>query len=117
MGVLEVADAGGVVYGAAVELMVIKTQKKKLKTHHSLLNQWSPFNIRGNIGSQRINHFIFPPADFVPLSCIHQSCQLIPCFGEGDVPAEWRSEMVLDQCDRFWLNNWATLKYAYQSLY
>ena len=46
-----------------------------------------------------------------------QSCQLIPCFGEGDVPAEWRSEMVLDQCDRFWLNNWATLKYAYQSLY
>jgi hypothetical protein len=57
-----------------------------------------------------------PPADFVPLSCIRQSCQLIPCFGEGDVPAEWRSEMVLDQCDRFWLNNWAT-KYAYQSMY
>jgi asparagine synthetase A len=57
MGVPEVADAGGGVYGAGVELTVIKTQKK-LKTHHPLLNQWSPFNVRGNIGSHRINHFI-----------------------------------------------------------
>jgi hypothetical protein len=41
------------------------------------------------------------PADFVPLSSIHQSCQLIPCFGEEGVLEEWRSEKVLEQCDRF----------------
>jgi hypothetical protein len=56
------------------------------------------------------------PADLVPLSHIRQSCQLIPCFGEGTVPEEWKSESVLEQCDRFWLNNWST-KYAYQTLY
>ncbi|KAG2348108.1 hypothetical protein BDR05DRAFT_875839, partial [Suillus weaverae] len=56
------------------------------------------------------------PADIVPISSIHQTCQLIPCFGAGGVPEEWRSENVLDSCDRFLLNNWAT-KYSYQTLY
>ncbi|KAG1873500.1 hypothetical protein C8R48DRAFT_594056, partial [Suillus tomentosus] len=56
------------------------------------------------------------PADIIPISSIRQTCQLIPCFGAGVVPEEWRTDNVLDSCDRFFLNNWAT-KYAYQTLY
>ncbi|KAJ8582581.1 hypothetical protein M405DRAFT_867713 [Rhizopogon salebrosus TDB-379] len=37
-----------------------------------------------------------PYADFVPLSSIRQSCQLIPAFGTGDVPQEWTGKNVLD---------------------
>jgi hypothetical protein len=56
------------------------------------------------------------PADIIPISSIRQTCQLIPCFGAGVVPEGWRTDNVLDSCDRFFLNNWAT-KYAYQTLY
>lgn len=56
------------------------------------------------------------PADIIPISTIRQTCQLIPCFGTADVSKEWRSENILDLCDRFLLNNWST-KYAYQTLY
>ncbi|KAG1894244.1 uncharacterized protein F5891DRAFT_1130999 [Suillus fuscotomentosus] len=56
------------------------------------------------------------PADIIPISTICQTCQLIPCFGTADVSREWRSENVLDLCDRFLLNNWST-KYAYKTLY
>ena len=57
-----------------------------------------------------------PYADFVPLSSIRQSCQLIPAFGTGDVPQEWTGKNVLDVCNKFYLNNWSS-KYAYKSLY
>lgn len=56
------------------------------------------------------------PGEIVLLSCVRQSCQLIPCFGSEAVPEEWKSGSVLDQCSKFWLNNWSS-KYAYQSLW
>ena len=57
-----------------------------------------------------------PPCEIVSLSSIHQSYQLIPCFGSVEVPIAWTSGTVLDHCSKFWLNSWSS-KYSYQSLW
>jgi hypothetical protein len=61
------------------------------------------------------------PADIIPISSIRQTCQLIPCFGAGVVPEEWRSGNVLDSCDRptiashRWKNEFRNSLYSHQS--
>ncbi|EGN94931.1 hypothetical protein SERLA73DRAFT_125782 [Serpula lacrymans var. lacrymans S7.3] len=57
-----------------------------------------------------------PPASIVPLSRIQQGCHLLPLFGKDQVPAHWGTENALDVCDRFLLNNWASL-YTYQNIW
>ncbi|EGO04725.1 hypothetical protein SERLA73DRAFT_149123 [Serpula lacrymans var. lacrymans S7.3] len=57
-----------------------------------------------------------PPASIVPLSSIQQGCHLLPLFGKDQVPAHWGTENALDVCDRFLLNNWASL-YVYQTIW
>lgn len=64
------------------------------------------------------------PGAIVPLHAIRQSCQLIPLVsGHGGLddservwPREWKSNQVLNQCNTFLLNNWAS-KYSYQTLW
>ncbi|KAJ6473474.1 hypothetical protein DFH09DRAFT_953608 [Mycena vulgaris] len=56
------------------------------------------------------------PASIIPLTDIHQTCQLFPSVGLADVPPEWTTHTVLDECNNFFVNNWASL-YAYQSIW
>lgn len=53
--------------------------------------------------------------EVVPLSAVRQSIQLIPKFGKK-VNREWTSEMVLDQCEEFYINNFGSLR-TFQSVY
>jgi hypothetical protein len=56
------------------------------------------------------------PGKVIPLSCIRQTCQLVPNFGTTTIPIDWTSDNVLDKCDTFLLNCF-TSKYAYQTLW
>ncbi|KAJ6605545.1 hypothetical protein DFH09DRAFT_897411 [Mycena vulgaris] len=56
------------------------------------------------------------PASIIPLTDIRQTCQLFPNFGRADVPPKWTTHTVLDECNNFFVNNWASL-YAYQSIW
>ncbi|KAH9905081.1 uncharacterized protein B0H18DRAFT_899304, partial [Fomitopsis serialis] len=57
-----------------------------------------------------------PPGKIVPFSQIRQSCQLIPSFPDGTVPADWTTENTLDKASKMYVNNWAGL-YAYQTIW
>lgn len=52
----------------------------------------------------------------VPLGNIRQSCMLFPAFPQGDIPADWNSENVLDVSNAFYINNWLS-KYSYQTIW
>lgn len=52
----------------------------------------------------------------IPLTDIHQTCQLFPKFGRPDVNEQWTSDTVLDECDSFFVNNRTSI-YAYQSVW
>lgn len=56
------------------------------------------------------------PGQIIPLASICQSFQLIPDYGKHDIDSTWTTDTVLDLCDRFLLNNWAS-KYSYQTLW
>ena len=61
------------------------------------------------------------PGDIIPVSTIRQSCQLIPYYTNTSSstmiwPKAWTSQNVLDLCNSFLLNNWAT-KHSYQTIY
>ncbi|KAJ7886469.1 hypothetical protein B0H14DRAFT_3082170 [Mycena olivaceomarginata] len=52
----------------------------------------------------------------IPLTNIRQTCQLFPNFGKADVNQRWTSDIVLDECNSLFVNNWTSL-YAYQSIW
>lgn len=51
----------------------------------------------------------------VELNTIRHGCQLLPDFGET-VNRTWTSSTVLDDCDRFFVNNWRD-HLTYQTIY
>ena len=58
-----------------------------------------------------------PARDMVLLRTIRQACQLIPTAARKEAwGSEWTSKNVLDQCNSFLLNNWAS-KYTYQTIW
>ena len=74
--------------------------------HHNMYSVSKPS------GSQEVR-----PGAIVPLNTIRQTCQLIPLAPTGHSwPRLWCSQTVLDNCNTFLLNNWAS-KYAYQTLW
>jgi hypothetical protein len=56
------------------------------------------------------------PTSIIPLSDIHQSCQLFPFFSNKDVDSTWTTHNSLDQCSVFLVNNWRSL-YSYQTIW
>ena len=58
-----------------------------------------------------------PSGDVVLLRTIRQACQLIPTAPRKEMwPLAWMTQNVLDLCNSFLLNNWAS-KYTYQTLW
>ena len=53
-----------------------------------------------------------PPGDIIPISMIHQSCQLSPIF-PAHVPTDWTPHNALDRT----LLNTSASKYVYQTLW
>ncbi|KAJ7114839.1 hypothetical protein C8R44DRAFT_585507, partial [Mycena epipterygia] len=67
-----------------------------------------------SVPPRRANGFLH--GSIIPLTNIHQTCQLFPNFHRNNVDMKWTTDNVLDECTSFFVKSWASL-YAYQSIW